>query len=114
MPVEPRLPKRPVRATAIGFVGTFAFVVACAPWMPVAIPAEFFGLSAAYCLFLNAFAVGLVLAGRRAYRLLAVMGVVMALGMFALHFWIVNPPAPADPRAFLRQLWLACRVMLTM
>jgi hypothetical protein len=90
--VQAPILSRPVLAAALTFGGLVALFAVCTPLVPGVEPVEFFGVGVAYSAFLSLFAVGLMLASRRAFRGWILSGMIPLIGTVGFWLWLVLGP----------------------
>lgn len=103
--------KRPIRAAGLTFLGLLVLVAACAPFMPGVDPTEYLLTGVAYGSVLSVFAVGLVLAGKRARNRWVLAGAGLMVLQSGLAAWLLTAgPVPSD--TFFRVMPWVLRVVL--
>jgi hypothetical protein len=93
VPVEPPLLSRPVRLATWGYAALIAWITIFAPLIPDVDPVEYFFTGLAYCLILDLFVVGLMLAGRRAFQWWIFAATIPVVGGFSVWLLLLAEPS---------------------
>jgi hypothetical protein len=95
VPVDPPLLSRPVLFAAWTYAAMIAWIAICTPLIPDVDPVEYFFTGLIYCLILDLFVIGLMLAGRRAFQRWIFTTTILVVGMAGFSHWLIKLAEPS-------------------